>query len=148
MSLDEIRKLPHFAVLSDREFNWLMERAKVVTLDPGDVVLSREIRPNHFTFLISGKWTMRRWPRGIDKPVERTDERPGSWHGGIDVIDVIAPADVVANENSRVIVVPRTAVHELMSRVPNFAQGMLIGIAANVEAINAHIERVRASRVA
>lgn len=139
MSFDEIRNLPHFAVLSDREFNWLMERAKVVTLDPGDVVLSRDIRPNHFTFLIEGRWTMRRWPRGVDRPVVWTDDRAGSWHGGIDVVDVIAPADVVADAHSRVIVTPRQAIHELMMRSPAFAQKMLAGLAQGVERINAHV---------
>lgn len=148
MSLDEIRKLPHFGILSDREFNWLMERAKIVTLGPGDVVLSREIRPNHFTFLISGRLTMRRWPRGLDRPVVRSDDRPGAWHGGIDILDVIAPADVVAEESSRIIIVPRQALHEMMSRVPKFGQSILVGIAALVEDIYSHIAAIRAERAA
>jgi CRP-like cAMP-binding protein len=139
MSLDEIRKLPHFAVLSEREFNWLLERAKVVSLDRGDVVLSRDIRPNHYTFLIEGRWTMRRWARGVDTPVVWTDDRPGSWHGGIDVIDVLAPADVVVDSHARILVVPRQAVHELMARAPGFAIHMMQGLTEGVNRIHDHV---------
>lgn len=147
MSLDEIRKLPHFAVLSDKEFNWLLERSKVVSLDRGDVVLSRDIRPNHYTFLIEGRWTMRRWARGVDAPVVWTDDRPGSWHGGIDVIDVMAPADVVVESYARILVVPRQAVHELMTRVPNFALRMMDGLREGVDRIHEHVVATTSSQL-
>jgi hypothetical protein len=116
-----------------------LERAKVVSLDRGDVVLSRDIRPNHYTFLIEGRWTMRRWARGVEAPVVWTDDRPGSWHGGVDVIDVLAPADVVVESHARVLVVPRQAVHELMTRAPGFAQRMMDGLKEGVNRIHEHV---------
>lgn len=141
--VEEIRKLPIFAGLSERDLAWLLERSRLVTVDPGDMVISRNVRPNHFTFLVIGRWTMRRTSAGSSEPLVVTDDRPGSWHGGLDTLDVLAPCDVQVDVLSRVLIAPRPAIHELMVRVPAFGYRMLVGVRSIVDKVADYAEKER-----
>ena len=136
----KIRNLPQFSHCTDQEVDWLLKSSKEVDYEAGQKILDRNTLPEHFYFLIEGKWTMKRYVQGLDRPAVWKTSRPGSWHGGIRTIDLIAPAEVVANQNCRIFEIPREIMHELITKNYIVAQKMLTGIRGGAELLDNHAQ--------
>ena len=122
-----VRRLEIFSDLSPGDVA-LLRKARVYEAGAGDKILTRGRAPDGFTFLIEGRWTMRRWPAGASETVVWEDDRPGSWHGGVRAIDAIAPADVVADAPSRLILVSAAVLLKLARTSARVARTLLRGI--------------------
>ena len=147
MTVKEIRELPIFAGVTDRDLAWLLERSRLVTVDPGDVVISREVRPNHFVFLLVGRWSVFRFPQHTAEPLTLVEDRPGVWQGGgLDMLDVLAPCEVRVEVLSRLLLTPRTAINDLSLRVPALGRRLLAGLRTRVDQVADHVETGRVGR--
>jgi hypothetical protein len=148
MRHDDVARVLGLFRLSERDARLMLDRSKLVIIDPGDVVVSRIVRPSHFSFLIYGRWTTRRWLADQAEPISITEDRPGAWHGGFDTLDVIAPADVVCDVLSRILISPRPVVHDLLQRSPGFAAWMLGGFCARLATVVDPADRGTTGRAA
>jgi hypothetical protein len=147
MTVKEIRELPIFAGVTDRDLAWLLDRSRLVTVDPGDVVISRVVRPNHFVFLLVGRWSVFRFPQHPSEPLTIVEDRPGSWQGGgLDMLDVLAPCEVRVEVLSRLLLAPRTAINDLSLRAPALGRRLLAGLRTRVDQVADHVEAGRADR--
>lgn len=140
MTIADIERLPAFVGTARQDLESLVEAARIVVLDPGQMVVTRKVRTSHYAFLLYGRWTTSRWLPGVADPHVTIEEGPGAWHGGFDTLDAVAPADVVCEVLSRVLFVPRPAMHGLFERSPALSRYMLAGYRAKLEAVCAHAE--------
>lgn len=127
------RALPLFEHLAEETFATLISVSALITAEAGKKVLDREKAPEGFTFLLQGKWTMHRHVPGGTTPVVWTDDRPGSWHGGVAPVDAIAPADVWADLPSRLMFVPTSVMLPLLRTEPYLAHHILRGLHGGAE---------------
>jgi hypothetical protein len=138
--IDELQGIPRFSSLSSSDLQLLSEASTARTVDAGAVVIDKHAPTQAavFTFLISGAWTMRRFVNGIAEPAVWIDRRPGSWHGGVNLIDAVAPAIVTADEPSRLLTVPVATVLGLAQRNSRFGQMMLAGLRGGADLLDDH----------
>jgi len=120
----ELRTLPLFDSLTDEECDRLMAEAAEVSVAPGTPLFPRFEPTRAFWVLIEGRWRVVRQVAGREELMFEAD-RPGTWTGGIPLIDAIAPvrADVLAP--SRFLAAPIGTVHALAAANPVVARRLL-----------------------
>lgn len=144
MTLDALAHLAFFAPFADATRERLVASSEIRTHAAGDTVLARNVTTEHFLFLLDGRWTMRRFVRGVAEAMVWRDEVPGAWISGVAALEMIAPADVFADRPCEVLVAPRELVHELLAEDPAFAARILRDIHRWTERLEVHAALTRA----
>ncbi|MEM8554892.1 MAG: hypothetical protein AAGF71_08730 [Pseudomonadota bacterium] len=114
--------------MTDQQVDGLLTDSEVLYYTTGDTVLSPHAPPQVYSFLIEGRWWMQRKIAGAD-PVEWTDDRPGNWHGGVSLIDAVAPALVTAETDCTVLHVPRDVLDRLVAENAHLGSPCSVGCA-------------------
>ncbi|MEL7313442.1 MAG: hypothetical protein AAFN08_00630 [Cyanobacteria bacterium J06559_3] len=135
---DQIKLIDHFSQLDEVQLKQLIEGSEIKTYQSGERILSADVSPDFYSFLITGKWWMQRQVVGIETPREWIDDRPGNWHGGIGLIDKIAPPTVKAETVCHVIHVPRDLLNALAGESPHLAISMLRGVSGGATMLYDH----------
>ncbi|MFD1333043.1 hypothetical protein ACFQ4O_13645 [Methylopila musalis] len=141
---DELAVLPVFAAFAPATRAALAEHGVERAVAAGETLLSRDRDADSFLFLLDGRWTMRRFVRGVAEPLVWRDEEPGAWASGVAALEAIAPTDLFADRPCRVIDAPRTLAHELMAADPAFAGRILRDIHRWAERLSVHAALMRA----
>ena len=137
----KIRSIDHFQRLDDVQIKRLLDSSDVRHYQAGEQILSAEVSPNFYSFLISGKWWMQRQIVGVETVKEWVDDRPGNWHGGIVLIDRIAPPTVKAETDCVVIHIPTNLLNELAAQNAHLAVAMLRGVSGGSTMLYEHATR-------
>ncbi len=135
---ESVRSIDHFSELSDEQAIRLISGSSQKSYDTGASILDPNQSQAIYSFLISGKWWMRRTIIGVSEPREWIDDRPGNWHGGIALIDKVAPPEVRAETDCIVLHVPRDLLDDLAAENPHLAQAMLRGISGGATMLYDH----------
>ncbi|MET0314044.1 MAG: cyclic nucleotide-binding domain-containing protein [Hansschlegelia sp.] len=122
----------------------LQSEATVRAYAAGETILARDRVTDDFYFLLSGRWTMRRFVRGVAEPMIWRDDAAGAWISGVATLEAIAPADVFADTECRVLAAPRALVHALIADDPALAERMLRDIHRWSERLAVHAALMRA----
>ena len=139
MSLqDDIAAIDHFSGLDAPELGALLSGSEVADYGDGEAILDPEASKAIYSFLLSGRWWMRRRIVGVAEPRDWTDDRPGNWHGGIALIDAIAPPEVRAEGPCRVLHVPRDLLDGLAAGNAHLAHAMLRGVRGGATMLHEH----------
>lgn len=134
----EIEQIDHFSGLSEMEVDRLISGSEVSEYTAGDVILDPVRSQSIYSFLVSGRWWMARRVVGTETAREWIDDRPGNWHGGIALIDKIAPPEVRAETACTVLHVPRDLLDDLAAGNAHLAQAMLRGVRGGATMLHKH----------
>jgi CRP-like cAMP-binding protein len=135
---------PFFASFSEATRERLFAGSETREHAPGETILSRDQTTEDFYFLLSGRWTMRRFVRGVSEAMVWRDDAPGAWVSGVAALEAIAPTDVFADRPCRVLVAPRDLVHALIAEDPGLAARLLRDIHRWAERLEVHAALTRA----
>lgn len=91
LSRSKVSTIDHFSGLSDAELERLNEESTIREYGAGDTILDLDRSQALYSFLVEGRWWMRRTIIGVTEPREWINDRPGNWHGGVGFIDKVAP---------------------------------------------------------
>jgi CRP-like cAMP-binding protein len=122
----------------------LREGSAVNLYSAGQTILARDRTTDDFYFLLSGRWTMRRFVRGVGEALVWRDDAPGAWVSGVAAFEAIAPTDVFADRDCEVMASPRVLVHTLLAEDAGFAARMLRDIHRWSERLEVHAALMRA----
>ncbi|MEM7489943.1 MAG: hypothetical protein AAF390_12560 [Pseudomonadota bacterium] len=135
---DEIAAIDHFSGLPDAALDRLLDGSDLATYGAGETVLDPTRSEATYSFLVAGRWWMARRVVGVDAPREWTDDRPGNWHGGIALIDRVAPPEVRAETDCTVLHVPRDLLDDLAAGNAHLAHAMLRGVRGGATMLHKH----------
>ena len=146
MEAQKIRKLLLFEKLSDEQLDWLSVNSTEVTY-PAHERLIQEGEPAVALFsLITGEWRLTRQLAGHDTTLIETAQ-PGSWIGGIPLVDGIYQSSAQTTKESCFLRIPNDAVRYMLNNGFPIASHIINGIsvgARNVEAILQQHEKMAA----
>lgn len=135
---DQLKAIDHFSQLDDHQLQRLVAGSEIKRYGAGDRILSADVSPDFYSFLVEGRWWMQRKIVGVEPPKDWIDDRPGNWHGGIGLIDKIAPPTVKAKTDCQVIHVPRDLLDALAAENPHLAVTMLRGVSGGASMLYNH----------
>lgn len=135
---------PFFAAFGETTRERLFAGSAVREHAPGETILSRDRTTEDFYFLLRGRWTMRRFVRGVSEAMVWRDDAAGAWVSGVAALEAIAPTDVFADRACQVLVAPRDLVHALIEQDPVFAGRLLRDIHRWAERLEVHAALMRA----
>ena len=120
----DLRTLPLLADATPAQAASLLQAARIRTVEPGDDLFEPFAITDAYWVLIAGRWRVTRRVAGREQVMFEA-ERPGTWTGGIAVIDAIAPpkADILAR--SQVLGIPSTALEALAAENAQVAKRLL-----------------------
>ena len=101
LTTTELRVIPFFSEFSDVQADWLLERREVFSQTENSLIYAEGNPSNAFWLLVKGEWEMVRRVRGVSEPLVYRSDKPGTWHGGVALIDTIAPASARAESQPR-----------------------------------------------
>ena len=133
-----IAGIDHFSALDGDALDRLLDGSELATYGAGDAILDPTRSRGVYSFLVEGRWWMRRTVVGVAEPREWVDDRPGNWHGGIALIDMIAPPEVRAETDCAVLHVPRDLLDGLASSNAHLAHAMLRGVRGGATMLHRH----------
>ena len=143
-----IQTIDHFSQLDQAQLQRLIAGSEIKHYSAGDSILSPDVSPDFYSFLIEGRWWMQRKIVGVEPLRDWIDDRPGNWHGGIGIIDKIAPPTVKAETDCQVIHVPRDLLDALATENPHLAITMLRGVSGGTTMLYKHaLEHTQVSHV-
>ncbi len=124
---DEILSIPGFGELTSVEAQLLHGNATVIRADPGETLFSPFMPTDAYWFLIAGRWRIIRRVLGVEQFMFEGD-RPGSWTGGVSLIDAVAPPAVTILAPSRLLRVPIAAMERMAATNSTAAKTLLDGL--------------------
>ncbi|MEM7644624.1 MAG: hypothetical protein AAF366_19180 [Pseudomonadota bacterium] len=140
MTRNRLAAIDHFSDLSPDQLDRLLAGSDLVDYAAGAPILDPAKAPGGYAFLISGRWWMRRTIQG-SAPRDWVDDRPGNWHGGIPLIDAVAPPEVRAEDACSVLHVPRDLLNALAGENRHLGVAMLRGVRGGATMLHAHATR-------
>lgn len=79
-----------FKDFTEQQYQYLIQHTSVMRLSANTVIRDNDEKPaRSFLVLLEGEWHMQRKIAGVDEPLVYHTDEPGSWHGGITIIDII-----------------------------------------------------------
>jgi CRP-like cAMP-binding protein len=136
--------LPFFAPFAASTRERLLGGSELRRHAAGETILARDRTTEHFFFLLEGRWTMRRFVRGVSEAMVWRDDAPGAWVSGVAALEAIAPTDVFADRACLVLVASRELVHDLIAEDPALAARILRDMHRWAERLEVHAALTRA----
>jgi CRP-like cAMP-binding protein len=133
-----IGRIDHFSQLDPAALKRLLDGSRITTYPQGATILDPGHSGGFYSFLIEGRWWMSRLVVGVATPREWVDDRPGNWHGGITLIDRVAPPTVRAETDCVVLHVPRDLLDDLAAGNAHLAHAMLRGLRGGATMLHRH----------
>ena len=122
--MQQLKSLPFFAAITEEETTNIAVYVEFKTISSGETFIEPWSITDGFWFLVDGRWRVTRKVAG--KPQEMFEsDRPGTWTGGITVIDKIAPVMAQALTDCELIWIAKTGVEELVASNPTVATRLL-----------------------
>jgi CRP-like cAMP-binding protein len=144
MTPDALARLAFFAPFAAATHDRLAAGSQTRTHAAGETILARDQTTEEFLFLLDGRWTMRRFVRGVADAMVWRDDAAGAWVSGVAALEAIAPTDVFADRPCQVLAAPRELVHALLADDPVFAIRILRDIHRWAERLEVHAALMRA----
>lgn len=120
----DIRKLPLVADASEAQATALLEASETVMVGPDNFLFPDFSVTDADWVLIEGDWAVARRVSGTPRLMFQAN-RPGTWTGGIPVIDRIAPPAADIRASSRFLKIPIPAVEALVADNSGVARRLL-----------------------
>ncbi|MEL6979877.1 MAG: hypothetical protein AAGM38_14500 [Pseudomonadota bacterium] len=120
----DLSTLPLFAAATEAQAEALLDASEIVSAAPGDQLFPAFSVTDAYWVLIDGDWAVTRRVAGTPRLMFEAS-RPGTWTGGIPVIDRIAPPAAEIRAWSRFLKIPSRAVEALVSENPGVAARLL-----------------------
>lgn len=120
----DLETLPLLAGATDREAAILRSQSEVIDAAPGEQIFPPFAATDAFWILIEGHWRVTRRVAGIPQVMFEAD-RPGTWTGGIPVIDAIAPPMAEILDKARFLKVPSPVLEDIAGSNPTIAKRLL-----------------------
>ena len=133
-----IAGIDHFSALDEGSLDRLLAGSELATYGAGDAILDPSRSRGVYSFLVEGSWWMRRTIVGVAEPREWVDDRPGNWHGGIALIDKVAPPEVWADTDCTVLHIPRDMLDNIAAGNGHLAHAMLRGVSGGSTMLYEH----------
>lgn len=100
INIEKLGKVPFFSALSRKQLQQVANEAEEFGFEKGETIRRKSDSNNPFWILLYGSWSMKRFLNTTKEPLVYNTDRLGSWHGGISIIDTIAPAEIKATSYS------------------------------------------------
>jgi hypothetical protein len=108
---------PLFKDFSPYAVKYLIANCEVLHLNAETLLREEDENPlSDFLVLLEGEWIMQRWVRGVKEPLIFQSSKPGTWHGGIALVDTVAPATVKTLSESYILKIPEQVMYEMIRR--------------------------------
>ena len=120
----DLQTLPLLAAATEEDAARILATANVVTTIAGDVLFPDYTITDAFWILIEGRWRVTRRVAGVPRLMFEAD-RPGTWTGGIPIIDAIAPPKAEVLDTARFLKVPIEVLEEIAARNAQIAKRLL-----------------------
>lgn len=120
----DLKALPLLAAATDHEALALLDRSKVIDAASSEQIFPPFAATDAFWILIEGRWRVTRRVAGVPQVMFEAD-RPGTWTGGIPIIDVIAPPMAEILDNARFLKVPSAVLEDIAGSNPKIAKRLL-----------------------
>ena len=136
MDLQELGSLMLFEKLSNEQLGWLAEHSKEVSYPAGGVVFTQNQPGTHLYVLIEGGWRLSRIIDGSESNLVTTSQ-PGTWAGGIPLMDGYYQSTAHVVQPSRLLQIPNEVLSYMLSAGFPIATHLIAGVSAgsrNVEA--------------
>ena len=134
----DLAAIDHFSALDPDAMKDLVDGSELARYGTDETILDPARPRAAYSFLVEGRWCMRRDMVGVSKPFEWDDDRPGNWHGGVGLFDAVAPVTVRAVEPCTVLHVPRDLLERLMRADAHLALAMLRGAQGGATVLYRH----------
>ena len=138
---DDVRAIAIFDGVTDEQLASMLAVSEVVEFEPGDVLWHAGARADFWWVNISGQIDMLRIAGGEETVVGQFAE-PGRWAGGLGAWDENASylATGRARTSGRLLKVPDTALHQLISEVPLVGH-LVAGMFTTIRSIEAGVRQ-------
>lgn len=120
----DLKTLPLLADTTEKEAARLRAASEVIEAKPGDVLFPDYTITDDFWLLIKGRWRVTRRVAGAPQVMFEAD-RPGSWTGGIPIIDAIAPPKAEVLETAQFLKVPSAVLEMIVGQNAQAAKRLL-----------------------
>ena len=120
----DLKALPLLAAATDHEAADLLDRSTVIDAAPGEEIFPPFAVTDAFWILTKGRWRVTRRVAGTPQLMFEAD-RPGSWTGGIPIIDAIAPPMAEVLEDARFLKIPIAVLENIAGSNPQIAKQLL-----------------------
>lgn len=100
INIEKLSKVPFFDALSRKQLEQVAKEAEEFGFNAGETVREKTDANNPFWILLYRSWSMKRFLSTTKEPIVYETDKLGSWHGGISIIDTIAPAEIKATSHS------------------------------------------------
>ena len=120
----DLNALPLLAGATKDETEILRGRSKVIDAAPGEQLFPAFAPTDAFWILIKGRWRVTRRVARVPQLMFEAD-RPGTWTGGISIIDTIAPPKAEVLERARFLKIPIAILEDIAGSNPQIAKQLL-----------------------
>ena len=120
----DLKALPLLQDATDRETAILHSQSELVHAAPGEEIFPPFAATDAFWILIRGRWRVTRRVAGVPQVMFEAD-RPGTWTGGIPMIDAIAPPMAAVLDEARFLKVPSPVLEDIAGANPRIAKRLL-----------------------
>jgi CRP-like cAMP-binding protein len=131
------------AECSEVELERMLERSSIVAYEADEVIHHAEDPLEFYYILLTGRWRIVRGLQGGGQPLEVERDRPGTWFGGMEFLDALAPMRAVAVEQSVFLRVPRPAMLEFMQQGSPLTRHLVRGVQAAIGWLVQEVEKER-----
>jgi Cyclic nucleotide-binding domain len=132
---NHIRKVKSFHILE-----YLLAHSRL-EIYQADQIIHEGQSSRFFWVLLSGAWRNTRKVQGSDKALEVERDKPGTWFGGIEFVDTVAPMKAVALQESQFLVIPTETMHEMIRRDFPVTQHLMSGVKAGMTWFLEHLAK-------
>ena len=120
----DLQTLPLLAGAKEDDAARILATADVVTATAGEQLFPDYRITDAFWILIEGRWRVTRRVAGTPRVMFEAD-RPGTWTGGIPIIDAIAPPRAEVLDDARFLRVPIEILEDIAGRNAQIAKRLL-----------------------
>ncbi len=129
-------KLPLFYSLSFDQLDWLTKRAEFLRMGEGNLFYDNTAAPEHYFYiLLEGEWLVTRQILGTQQVLSQQGGSPGAWHGGVELIEAVAPAKAKAVTDCTICRIHQDVMFRLIAESPGLAKHLLAGYVEGIKKI-------------
>ncbi|MEM8908844.1 MAG: hypothetical protein AAGD05_13440 [Bacteroidota bacterium] len=137
---DQLSNVPFFSQLSIDQLQRVATEAQTFRFQADEIVRAENDLAEVYWILLEGSWIMERFIDQAQPLIYQTD-KPGTWHGGIAIIDAIAPPRVWTTSESLLLSVTAKRMQKWVADQLPIIEHLLNGIAGGAGLLKAHYQK-------
>ena len=139
--VEQIRAIPMFSECSEQQLEQILTRSSIVSYKAGETIHGSSESSEFFWILLEGKWRNTRQVRGTSEPLHIERDGVGTWFGGIEFVDTVAPMQAVALADSTFLRIPRATMTDFIRQGFPLYKHLMRGVQAGMGWFLQHLEK-------